>query len=434
MSTGRDNQAHSYTRHDRRRHGNRKRRRKNIPVVTPLYKWPGGKESFQKFADGLRNNSGLCIKAIQPLFEPFHRIEAVVEVYYTDGSPNYLEIRFEKPQAENGTWGKFYGYVFFARVAIGATTSAPAIEKLACQWGELADRGLLFAANGPELVSVVNIFGGGVNEPRPAVFWFEGNKARLAGAARILGCLELFRNRGLVPVTTAFLAGKSGIWNVSLDFMPKAEVLDEVLAAGIKPVRLELAKAIHIIVRDNDRDGIGEACILAFRLQTEYNVAADDIRICKPPNGGKGLKSGWDDADALPVGMTDLRRVENMLHALPIAKSREYNGWLTQRINYEETIRRNYVPGPKGKPALIAENAVKFLVTGVLGRVLGGLFQENQMLLGDIVTTWIPRPEELRLVEVVANETGDTPGVEGQADGDGGDAAESDDLAAYGNG
>ena len=192
-------------------------------------------------------------------------------------------------------------------------------------------------------MKVVNIFGGVANEPRPVILWFEGNKARLAGAAQILACLELFRNRNLVPVTTAFLAGKSGIWNVDLDFMPKAEVLDEVWRPGIKPVRLELAKALHIIVRDNDHDGIMEACILAFRLQTEYNVAADDIRICKPPNGGKGLKSGWDDANSLPVGMTNSRRVENMLHSLPIEKSKEYNGWLTQRTNYEETLRRNFI-------------------------------------------------------------------------------------------
>jgi hypothetical protein len=93
MSTGRDNQAHSYTRSGHRRQSNRSRRSEPIRIITPLYSWPDGKEGFDRFTSTLRRNNRAALDTIHPMFDPFRDVDGVVEIYYTDGSPSCVEVR-----------------------------------------------------------------------------------------------------------------------------------------------------------------------------------------------------------------------------------------------------------------------------------------------------------------------------------------------------
>lgn len=323
-------------------------------------------EEARKFANNLRNNSGLAIKALGSLLNPeppfkFERIEGVTELTNKDGSIPFLEVRILKqnpqgfvsssnpnllsfPENPNKT-NKEYKHIYFGdkiwpvdeqgqertdRSTFCNTTSA------------LFQTGLFIPSNAPAALEHLRQYRVQIDDynrrmaafkaaqspsheptdapptfpehqpPTPVFIWTEGEKSR-KGVDSYLdpndpAILQLLEEYNVDITTLGVLAGAPGAANTNYTLRPYS---NDYIIKGVNDEYLELPLALHIYARDNDDDGRTESNITAQCL-VKLGVPPENVRIANPP---LNALPKWDDGDQLPPGVTPYDRLKQILDA-----------------------------------------------------------------------------------------------------------------------
>jgi hypothetical protein len=329
----------------------------------PPENMPG--ESARKFAQALRDNSGLAIRELGPLLNPdppykFERIEAVTEIVHKDNSVAFLEVRIKR-QTSSGhvdvpnllpfpqdtiKLDKEYKHIFVGdkiwppdeqgqerteRSILCSTTSAlinaglfiptnaPAaldlLRRYRKELGEYNKRLSAFkAAQSPTHERDPNSTPALFPERQPAVpiiICTEGEKTRRGVQSYIdqddPAVMSLLEEYNVEIVTLGVLAGMTGSRGTNFFIRPNSQ---DFIVTGVNDELLETSLAQWIIVRDNDDAGIKESLTTANSLHESFGVPIDQIRIANPPSN---VKSRWDDGDTLPPGMTPYDRLKQIL-------------------------------------------------------------------------------------------------------------------------
>ena len=326
--------------------------------VIPQQRWMGS--DFDSFVRDLRANKGTVVSYLSKVTpDPIQHVEAVTPVYTATGEPISMEVRCGF-RNQKGEPDKCYYMVFSAQVekSFGIQhLNTNVYHSVSVKSSLLIERGLYLPANAPALVEVVNSYSGGANELQPVIFWTEGEKARLGLEKRLRAGAGLFETRHWRVVTSATFGGPTGARGTNYALIPKdmAAIRDAGQAAPEEAREtfaknnptLALDKAIHIFVRDNDTQGLYEAFESGTRLIEEFGVLEDAVRLAHPP-AGLGRNDGWDDADALPDGVSDEDRLTQIIHAKPIKEIAKYDLWYKKREVYAQAKELGLRPNRNG--------------------------------------------------------------------------------------
>jgi hypothetical protein len=301
--------------------------------IIPQHRWVLG--DFDATVKELRNNYGGALLYLNKFTEPFERIDVVTPVYNSLGEPISMELRCAFRNAK-GEWDKCYYMLFSAAVDRSSGIqhlNTNSYFSISVKSSLLIERGMYFPTNAQALVSAVSAYRGGADEVQPVFLWTEGEKARLGLEARLAGCAELLNARHIKVVTAATLGGMTGARGTNYSLVPGLKDVGENATAQEfrhSAKELLLARAIHILIRDNDTQGLYEAFEAGTRLIEEFGVPEDAVRLAHPP-AGLGRNDGWDDADPLPDGVTDEDRVSAIIHAKPVREIAKYEAWARKR-------------------------------------------------------------------------------------------------------
>lgn len=350
----------------------------DLGTPVPHARWVRTAESFQSDVEYLRRNNRVALNALAPIIdEPFKQIEMVSPVYLPtvenpEGVPFGMEIRFE-PSNKRDAKDKFFRFIYTCGY-VGVPNLPDQKGVLCTQFKILIARGQYIPPNAPELVRTVNAFVDGSTDRLPVVLWTEGEKARtgLDGNGGLLAlvrrCQAIADARHIAIVTSSYISGMPGAQGINFSLIPKdPEVIEAAKNEGVTYIELDLKKALHIIVRDNDKQGLHEAWEVGTRLIEEYGVPSDQVKLAQPP-AGLGRNDGRDDADPLPDGVSEEARLDQILHSKNLVDIVGYRDWRTDRERYQRAeamelqFSRNRVPYDNlyNVTAVLAHNEVLF--------------------------------------------------------------------------
>jgi hypothetical protein len=332
--------------------------RKPKPRIIPhaIMRPPGGEpspgEEARKFAASLRANGGIAIRALGPLLNPksparFDRIEFVTELGWKDGSVCFLEVRIRTTSPEPNVVGlqrgrkeKEYRHIFKGDLIwpLDPQTGEERTDRYAwcCTSSALMDAGLFIPSNSTAALSCLSRHDAEIaeyngrlarwqasraNEPFPELppptivfIWCEGEKSRLGIEAYLKEeDVVLFLEETSIEIATlGVLAGLPGAMKTNYVIRPSNP---DFIVNGANDEALRLDLASHIYVRDNDGDGQREAEITCHYL-VENGAFGDTVKIADPP---PGVPPAWDDGDTLPLGISPLQRIKQILEEAKVA-------------------------------------------------------------------------------------------------------------------
>jgi hypothetical protein len=294
--------------------GETKKRKKanENQIITPRVSFPNDSALIQNL-DAIRKNSGIAMNVIRHLLpDSTIGVNRLTTVEREDGSVGFIELRLDiRPH------GKTYRIVFLADVT-GSDDPSHNGFGLNTRSKALSDYGLYTPTNVRELIDAQTT----AHEANAqlAIFWCEGEKARIAVADRLKNskALEWASQSKLVLVTSATLGGQHGALETNYALRPRAGTPKEYIVEGQNATALNLPRHIHFIVMDNDDAGRQEARTIADRFVKEYKVPLQNIHIVEPPNDAD---EGWDDADPLPDNVTDDDRLAQFITARSLESS-----------------------------------------------------------------------------------------------------------------
>jgi hypothetical protein len=334
----------------------RGRPRKDSVKVSPI--WEFGRRSTeiepaQRYADVMgfcqniregRDLPGSPFRVVRDLLKGKGSWE-IVRVTNVDRACNivgYIEILERNPE----TARKEATYLYEAFVKDPYDTRGAGAQ-LRSEQGELYRRGLFIPLNFPELLDAERAHKVAVREaeatgkeptsvPRPIAFAYEGASATNIGGRSLIhdpAVMAFMDEMNIGDIClTGWLGGRSGATNTNWIGKPVEDYHDDVVHQFSC---LDCTSFDWYLIRDNDVDGIVEAEQVGDFLLSNAKVPVTQIHIVDPP---RGVISGWDDADRLPLGMTRLDRFKSIL-ASPLFSER----WLLDekdRIDWKEVPNR----------------------------------------------------------------------------------------------
>ena len=262
--------------------------------------------------DAIRANNGAAIHIIRHLLpDDTTAINRIATVEREDGSVGFIELRLSTREGR-----KSYRTLFRADVMKSDNKAHDGTAILSTSFAALARYGLYTPTNVRGLLAAQEY----VQENpqfKLAIFWCEGEKARVAVDARLQQeTAQLWlAAQHYHAVTSATLGGAAGAKLTNYELRPKTGTDIQFIVREKNATRLKLRDAVHYIVLDNDSAGRAEGTELVDRLEKEYGVSLSNIYIVEPP---PNADEGWDDADELPEFVTEDDRLEQFKNATQI--------------------------------------------------------------------------------------------------------------------
>lgn len=295
----------------------RDNKRRNInQTVTPYVQFDSDPDRVEILLTRLRASHGQIVDQYKRFFARSKEISGVASVaamQHRDGSIVGFELRMSYRDKS-----KRYATIFRASISNSDNPKDDGPDLLCDKWAALRDNGLYLPTNGQALFAALDRYKAG-SSLKPVFLWCEGEKTRAAVERRVTSeaALREFAKQGLVPVTSATLGGKAGVDATNYAFVLPTKCSPNFLKPGVNDKALDLATPVHFLIRDADDEGYSESYRLGERLINEFQVDEKQLRWVEPP---AGAGEGWDDADPLPIGITEEDRLLQIVNAVPFVK------------------------------------------------------------------------------------------------------------------
>ena len=219
----------------------------------------------------------------------------------------FIDCRFDKGHGE-----ETFRELFQANIAGSDKSDHNGQDIHSTQVEALAKAGLLIPANVPGLWT-------SLDEARKlglklGVCLCEGVKSMKAMDKRIStpDARKRAAKAGLYLVASAWLSGPYGARNTNFGIRPWVPIY---VITGTNDIPFPVTEVIWLIAIDGDEQGGLEGRDVALRLVGQFDVGARNVRIVDPPIGYETVSPHWDEADLLPNGTDEEKRLEQIVES-----------------------------------------------------------------------------------------------------------------------
>ena len=229
------------------------------------------------------------------------RLASYHPVRWFDWSVVFYELRFEK-----GNGDKSFREWFQADVSGSDKSENDGQGVYSTRIEALAKTDCLIPANVPQLFTAREE--ARKRSLRLGVTLTEGVKAMGAMAIRLSTpeARQRAAQSGYYMVASAWLGGSYGASHTNFAVRPASA---KYVATNKNNLPFPVRDVDWFIGLDGDEQGKKEGRDVVLHLKNEFEVSGDNIRIIDPPIGYEHINPRWDEADALPVGMSEEDRV-----------------------------------------------------------------------------------------------------------------------------
>ena len=113
---------------------------------------------------------------------------------------------------------------------------------------------------------------------------------------------------GFYLVASAWFSGSYGARNTNFAIRPWVQMY---VITGTNDIPFPVTEVVWLIALDGDEQGRREGRDVALRLISQFDAPPRSVRIIDPPPGHETINPHWDDADPLPNGTDEERRIEH---------------------------------------------------------------------------------------------------------------------------